>query len=403
MAARPPVTGGGAQSEFRNPRLAPLALQVPGAGAVPPPGAPIEIAQPLQANAGAVLLTDADGHQQLFTPQALAAQHEQQLQPLTATGGGPSDRGPVIAAGERPVVQAAGAAGPAAPLAPIATPIDPIASATAEGGQPPPPVVLQRAPRRFGAATAGIRDANRAAAEAKDRQRAANALAASKVVAAPEVAVPPTVADATTTHISQAPKPVVAAGGAGAAVMQAIRERGPQASRSRPASSNTDSPSRGIPRAIDDPNKVITGGFGEGMDAQYFPLDGAELLDVVWLLMDQLAQRLQNDLRFRMSTVYPRVAAKIMVQVDGYAADQTFTIAQMSAPHHRTPEEIALVHGDRVVFIVLEERKEFHADGTIASPPNAMRMEIGAAIPRKQAVGQGMTRQIVDVAPEELG
>src|SRR6185295_18611078 len=47
------------------------------------------------------------------------------------------------------------------------------------------------------------------------------------------------------------------------------------------AASDTDTPSRGIPTAIADPGKAITGGFGGLGPAQYFPLDGSELGAVI--------------------------------------------------------------------------------------------------------------------------
>lgn len=165
----------------------------------------------------------------------------------------------------------------------------------------------------------------------------------------------------------------------------------------QPAASNTDSPSRGIPRAQTDPGKVITGGFGVAADAQYFPLDGAELLQVVYALMDQLAAKIQNDLRFSIAATYPRVSAKVLVQVEGYGLDQALQIQVVMPPHERTPVEVAESRADEVVFIVKTQRREFDEAGNSESPPNAMRAEIGAAIPRKQAFGEGARRVIADI------
>lgn len=399
MPARPPVTGAGAASEHRNPKLAPIPLAA-GGGVAPPAGAPVEVAQPLQPDAGSVMVRDEHGNQQILSPRALAAANEQALQPLNFAGGVASDAGPVVAASTR-VVQAAGPA-PAKVLRQLPVAVaQPLAQPPDAGAAAAPP--LQRAPSRFGKGTAATRDANRAAADLKDQQRAARA--APPVVAASEVALPQPPVDAVGAHLAKEPKPVIAAGGAGAMVMDALKSRPVQASRGgdpgRPAASNSDSPSRGIPRAIDDPGKKITGGFGDGIDAQYFPLDGSEVLKVVWVVMDQLALRLQNDLRFSMAVVYPRVEITAAITVKGYAADQTFTIQKIAPPEHRTPEEIAILNGDAVVFVVSEERREFDRDGSISSPANAMRAEIGVVAPKKQFVGSGASRQLVDIPPQE--
>lgn len=389
MAERPPVTGAGAASPHRKLTLPPLGLSV-GGGTAPPPGAPHEVAQPLQPDAGSVAITNELGQVTILTPAALAAANERELAPLTygRVAGEAAPPPPAAASGVQ-VPREVVAAGPVPDQTRVPEPAAPLA--------PTPLVRVQRRP--FQRAI----DA-RAAADERDRLKEQRKTEkAAQVAAASEKPVQPDPLDAAIKAV-QEPRPVLPAGGPGAQVAEAFRDRGAQASRvgHQPAASNTDSPSRGIPRAIADPGKQITGGFGDAADAQYFPLDGTEVLSMVWVLMDELAQRLQNDLRFSIATVYPRVAIRAQVVVEGYAADQNFTIERLLPPHDKTPIEVAERWGDQVVFVVSQERREFNADGTIASPPNAMRQEIGVVAPRKQFVGYGSTRQLVDVPPGEM-
>lgn len=163
------------------------------------------------------------------------------------------------------------------------------------------------------------------------------------------------------------------------------------------AGSNTDSPSRGVPRAIDDPGKKITGGFGAANAAQYYPLDGTELRELVYSLLDQIHARLQDDLRFSMAICYPRVSARVDVIIDGYPEDTGFVIPVVAKPHDKTPIEIAQQHADDVVFVVKAERVEMTTDGQSVSPPNLIRQELGMRVPRKQAVETPTGRMMVDV------
>ena len=433
MASRPPVA--------TTRTLPPLATS--GAvGNVPPPNAPREVAAPLGANDGAVLV---DG--QLLRPIDLARQNERELAPLNYTGSGTAQPTEPIAAGDvqrpREVVQA----GPTPEPTRVAPPVpegfvEPglAAKLIVQAGPTPLPVVAEHAPvtgtpertaaagighegsspspapvqaprRGFGRGTADQREANRIKAFEKDQRLQAS----HPVVVEPEppteaatVAAPHTarqVPDATLAHVAVAPRPVLPAGGPGAQVAQVLADRRVGAAAQRPpadlpyqpAASSTDSPSRGIPRPIDDPGKKITGGFGVAADAQYFPLDGAELLNVVWLLMDELAQRLPNDLRFSMAVTYPRAAVRVQVVVEGYPEEAGFQITRLAPPHEKTPVEIAAQHADECVFVVKAERREFTAEGDISSPPNAMRAETGQVIPRKQWVGEGAARQMADV------
>jgi hypothetical protein len=165
----------------------------------------------------------------------------------------------------------------------------------------------------------------------------------------------------------------------------------------QPAASDTDSPSRGIPKAIADPGKQITGGFGDAGQAQYYPLDGIELRELVYSLMDQIHARLADDLRFSMAITYPRVSARVEVIIEGYPVDTGFVIPQVMKPYEKTPLDVARSYGDEVVFVVKAERVEMTADGESVTPPNVMRQELGLRVPRKQAVETPTGRQLVDV------
>lgn len=165
----------------------------------------------------------------------------------------------------------------------------------------------------------------------------------------------------------------------------------------QPAASDTDSPARGIPKAIADPGKQITGGFGDAGQAQYYPLDGIELRELVYALMDQVHARLADDLRFSMAICYPRVSARVEVIIEGYPVDTGFVIPQVMRPYEKTPLEVARSYGDEVVFVVKAERVEMTADGESVAPPNLTRQELGLRVPRKQAIDTPTGRQLVDV------
>ncbi len=169
----------------------------------------------------------------------------------------------------------------------------------------------------------------------------------------------------------------------------------------QPAASDTDSPSRGMPRPIADPGKVITGGFGDVGEAQYYPLDGSELREVVRLCFDELNERIQTDLRFQMAITYPRASVRVVIEVEGYAEDAAFKIEKRAAPHDKTPIEIARAHGaEEMGFVVRAFRREFDKEGTPESPPDRMRDELGLPKPRKQFVGSGSERMLVDIVPD---
>lgn len=172
----------------------------------------------------------------------------------------------------------------------------------------------------------------------------------------------------------------------------------------QPAASATDSPSRGIPTPSADPGKQITGGFGDAGDAQYYPLDGSELRELVRGLMSVIDAQIENDLRFSMAITYPRVAAKVSIEVTAYAAggdggqyDPSFTIDKVMPPHDKTPLDVARSRADQVCFVVIADRVEMRADGTSVSPPNQIRQELGLTVPRKQAIQTPQGRLLVDL------
>lgn len=170
--------------------------------------------------------------------------------------------------------------------------------------------------------------------------------------------------------------------------------------KSHPAASDTDSPTRGIPRPIADPGKAITGGFGQLSEAQYFPLDGFELKQLVLALMDDMAKRVENDLRFSIAVCYPRVTARVKIEVEGWAEDAGFVIEKVTE-HDKTPVEVAAERAESVVFVVSEYRREFDETGEPENPPDRLRDELHLPKPRKQFVQAGAHRMIVD-APSSL-
>lgn len=166
--------------------------------------------------------------------------------------------------------------------------------------------------------------------------------------------------------------------------------------KSRPAESNTDSPSRGIPKPITDPGKTITGGFGNLGEAQYYGIDGNELRELVRALMGEISERIENDLRFSMAIVYPRLIVRARIEVEGYAADAGFQIERIKADE-RTPIEVAREKADEFCFVISTQRREFDENGEPENPPDRLRDELGLPKPRKQFVQSGAHRMIVDV------
>lgn len=175
-----------------------------------------------------------------------------------------------------------------------------------------------------------------------------------------------------------------------------------------PAASATDTPAKGLlpnltPPKGDKFEGVQRGGFSDLADAQYFPLQGDELRELVLALFDDMADRIKNDLRFSMALTYPRVRAIVEIRIEGHAEDNNagFEIRKILAPKDGekggTPDEIASQRADQVVFVVRTLRQEFTPEGESDHPPDAMRDELGLSKPRKQIIETNTGQRFVDV------
>jgi len=175
-----------------------------------------------------------------------------------------------------------------------------------------------------------------------------------------------------------------------------------------PAGSNTEDPSRGIPRGDVRPGKEITGGFADQAGLQYFALDGRELGVLVVDMLQSMADRIVNDLRFNEAITYPRVSVRTWVEVSGFAEDQNFTVDKIvpdglaaraagDPAIKNTTAEIAREVADEVVFVIVAEKREADANGEPVDPPDKIRQELGLQRPRKQIIrGPGNSQQFVD-------
>lgn len=137
------------------------------------------------------------------------------------------------------------------------------------------------------------------------------------------------------------------------------------AGRVRPAESDTDSPSRGIPTPTLDPGKQVTGGWGDS-GGEYFALDGAELAQVTQTLFRDLQRQMSADLRFGISTVYPQVRVRVQVLVDGIDPSVPVSEQKFDLGATRILELEGLVQDDQ------------------DSPADALRDQAGLTKPRKQ-------------------
>jgi hypothetical protein len=178
-----------------------------------------------------------------------------------------------------------------------------------------------------------------------------------------------------------------------------------------PAASDSDSPARGIlpnltpPAQPDKFEGISRGGFTDVGDAQYFPLDGSELGQLALGLCDTLAAQIPNDLRFQMALVYPRVRAKLTLEIEGSVDDRDagFKIEKIFVPQPTqpgsTPIDVARQRGTDIVFVVDVTRQEFTPEGDVDRPPDQIREELGLPIPRKQILTDlsGMRQTMVDV------
>ena len=178
-----------------------------------------------------------------------------------------------------------------------------------------------------------------------------------------------------------------------------------------PAASLTDTPAKGllpnlVPPKGDKFDGIPRGGFADASDAQYYPITGEELIEVVCTVTDTLIAQIKNDLRFSMALTYPRLRVRVRLEVEGAAEDNNagFEIQKVYVPKEgmggSTPLEIARAHGaNEVVFVVTSTMQEFTPDGQSDLPPDAIRDAIGMPKPRKQMVNLGGRQSFVDVIP----
>ena len=176
-----------------------------------------------------------------------------------------------------------------------------------------------------------------------------------------------------------------------------------------PAASNTDTPAKGLlPNLVPahEPDKfegISRGGFSDVGEAQYFPLSGDELREVILSLFTDLTKRIDNDLRFSMALTYPRVRARVLIEVEGMADDDNagFVIERLFVPKigdpGSTPVEIARAKADKVVFVVQAVKQEVAPDGQSDTPPDQFRDDLGLPKPRKQIVQFAGRESFVDV------
>lgn len=154
----------------------------------------------------------------------------------------------------------------------------------------------------------------------------------------------------------------------------------------QPAASNTDSPSRGVPKPQLDPGKTITGGWGHGAmgQPQYFALDGSELRALILTLWKDIETRMAADLRFMMACTYPRVMARITVEVCGATPDAAIN-------------DVAFTLDTRVIEFVTQ------AIDDQETPADALRDIAGLDKPFKHLVqtttGQIIVDKDVDLTP----
>jgi hypothetical protein len=172
--------------------------------------------------------------------------------------------------------------------------------------------------------------------------------------------------------------------------------------KTHPAASNSDSPATGEPRRTTGSGLPIDGGWTGAASMQYFALNGDELRVIAQGLLADLSQRLTNDLRFSMALTYPRIAVRVVLEVEAFANDdQSFAIEKIlptaSDPATKTPREIARLVADEVCFVLIAERTEVDQDGQSITPPDQLRDEFALDRPRKQQIGTGINKQFVDV------
>jgi len=137
-----------------------------------------------------------------------------------------------------------------------------------------------------------------------------------------------------------------------------------------PAGSASESPSRGLPRFIADPEKRLSGGFGEAV-GEYSALDGAELRVLVEHLCATLEVAMDDDLRFTVATTYPKLGVRVQVVIDTEDPGQQ--------------------------IVLTAQRREFDEQDHPETPPDAMRDELKIPRPHKQMVATGAGPMFADV------
>lgn len=287
---------------------------------------------------------------------------------------------------------------------------------TGSGGAVPPPDAPRETAQPLQPDTLAIQQANARAneRELKPFNPPAVRQALPPTAPMPKPAAPPaTPTDALIADVfgADAPDPLGTLDPAQGEVEQiadVLPELTPEDRLRMPAASNTDTPAKGLlpnltPTAGDKFDGIQRGGFSDVGEAQYFPLSGDELRQLVLALFDTIAQQIQNDLRFSMALTYPRVRAIVEVRVEGHAEDDNagFEITKIKEPKEGeaggTALEVARARANEVVFVVQAFRQEFTPGGESDQPPDALRDELGLAKPRKQMVDSAGRPTFVDV------
>lgn len=393
-------------------------------GAEPPPGAPHEIAQPLRADAGMIIITDPVTKQptgEVVDPMERARQNERQLDPNPKfnTGGGAADGRVGDVAHTAPGsahttggVAEATIAAQTGKLDPFYARLEADHSAAGEGA--PHRVVDQSQVQPAGLpATSGSRILRR-----RPRVAPPSAVATAQV----PVSAPPPVDVAAASQGDNGEVEVVLGTGAAAGFNPPADDAPPlsaeeidanaaaaelaEIQKTHPAASNTDSPSRGMPRRDPRAGLDIKGGWGDAnAGAQYFALSGDDLKTIAQQMLLELHDRIDNDLRFSIALVYPRVSVRATLHIHGFAGGpQSFEIervrpADVAGPGGSpSPESVAAALADEVVFTLIAERREVDDEGDSVAAPDQLRNEFGIQRPGKHVVsGAGNNKRMADI------
>jgi len=297
----------------------------------PPPGAPVEVSQPLHPSALASMQAQAEANEKALAPLKFAIQKgvasAAAAEGLAVPGGGgvPIPTGPQTAP---PSVAGSAPAGSAPPLHGSVSP----------PGVPPSPV-----PEKDPAATAT--GATGPAGTGTPGGPPEAALQGGDPSVAPS-ALPPLPPDATPEEIAD---PVVNA-----------------------------RPGKGY-RPIQDPGKVITGGWGldASFPAQYYALDGSEIRAIALRLWEDVKVKMEQDLRFHLAACYPQALVRVSVEVAGATAGAAVN-------------DVAFTLASKIVVL------EASLADTPDTPADALRVDTGLPRPYKHAVKTPTGTYIVD-------